>query len=196
MKWLERIILYSLIIYLLWGKYTDWRHSRNFVEKHVIDTVETVQYRNVYVKVPQPYKEVITVRDTAIKTIIKEAVPDTQYVEVPRLFHRDDPDIKIEVNTYRDTLDVDGAKLRYEHHVLGTLLDSKYSISYPKTTITDKASRYRKSAMFLFLTNEVGKGQLPQIEIGLAYYRENIMAGYSYDLSLGSHNFTIGYRIH
>lgn len=193
LKWIERFILWGIIGYLLFNKYQDYRFHKKYEVHTEIDTVVVEKEIPIEIMIPVGHKECIVVTDTAVKELVRNIYPAADVIEKKRLFK--EPDLVVPVNTYSDTIEVDGASLSYRHHVYGTLLDSKYSIKYPEQTITKESVVERKHSTYLTLGTEFGAFNTPQIEIGLAYQRQRFIFSYTYDFTLKSHNIGVGYRL-
>lgn len=149
----------------------------------------------------------VIIKDPIIKTITK--IVKVPYADTTR---KDSVIVQIPENKYIDTIEIDGAKLTYDHDVSGWLLNSKYSISYPRITNTIEKTiektiikEVQKKRMFdVFGIYSHTRDQEPINSVGLDVVFNKWKIGYRYGNknSLGpiyglqkTHTFEIGFRI-
>jgi len=127
------ILLVILIGLLIWTNFREIMGWSGVETTTDIDTkIEKVVVRDTVEKII----EKVIIREPIVQNVTKTLQLPIAEDTTPEDPTDDLVDVELPKHTYQDTLEVDGATLAYKHDVFGFLDDSKYSITYPKETIT------------------------------------------------------------
>lgn len=182
---IKTIIIVALAFFLIWGNLGKWL---GFDNDGVRESTETTTKIEVRVDTVEKVIEKIVVNQPIFTNTTREVTvpyipPPDQENAVRSEINADSIKIKLPINRYQDTLDVDGATLAYDHTVAGYLEGSKYRIRFPKETITVTDSIFMtktqiKNRVFdFFLVAGYELRPTPEYEIGVDFVTKKWKVG-------------------